>query len=501
MVDTSAAKQFRIERRFATLLGAAAVVYAAIHLALLWRFPWFVDETIFASYAQVTEGDPAQRFAALSDHKGLIVTWLGALLIHVDVSPMTAMRLISILSGAVAAVATGAIGWRWVSRPVGIGAGLLVAFVPFFVVHASVGIYDTFVAAAAMLSLLLQLELAQRPRLSLSVLLGLSLGIAILAKPTGALAIALIPISLLVFDWRDARRGRRLLAWTGGIAVAMFVCVVLWSLTRLSPLAYTPAPPNRRTIGELVADPFEIAGDIAGPAWEAFAGYLTLPVLVAAIWGLIRIAKGRNRAGAVFVIWAAAAIAAYLLLTIYGYPRYGLGAVPPLCLLAAVGAVDLLRRARDDRLRYSAWAVLVLPGIFLNAYVVVAPDHAPYPGLDREQFVSGRTNREPVRAAAEAILGEAQGIPGQGIPIAYIGDEWPWAMLLTLNGERYTTAPRFQYVSGEAERQLANTAPFVIVTGDLPPWLDVAAARTVGSWQRDGGPTTTLYARRPGPQS
>jgi hypothetical protein len=93
--------------------AALAIGYVIAHALLLDRFPWFVDETYFAWLAQAVQGDPAQRFAALSDHKGLVISWIAAFLIHFDVPPVTAMRLISIVSGAVAVVATGYIVWRW----------------------------------------------------------------------------------------------------------------------------------------------------------------------------------------------------------------------------------------------------------------------------------------------------------------------------------------------------------------------------------------------------
>jgi hypothetical protein len=78
-VTISARRSWADEPRH-TVAAAAALLalYALIHLALLRRCPWFVDETYFATFAQQVQGDPAQRFAPLIDHKGLPFVWIAA---------------------------------------------------------------------------------------------------------------------------------------------------------------------------------------------------------------------------------------------------------------------------------------------------------------------------------------------------------------------------------------------------------------------------------------
>ena len=327
-------------RNAAVCAGVILLVYVGAHAALISRFPWFVDETFYAVVAQNVQGDPAQRFLALVDHKGLDISWIAAFLIHLDIPPMDAMRLISIGSGIVTSVASGYLVWRW--RPSvrwALVAAGLAAFVPYMFVHDSVGIYDPFVAAGSMVAIALELELARRLRLDLAMFLGFTLGALVLAKPTGNLAIVLLPASLLMLDWRREGLVRRLATWLGLAVLALVIAGCMYLLTRLSPLAYTPEPQNHRTISDFFNDPFANWARVAPDAWDAMWGYLTPPGVILAAWGTVRTIIARDRLGIVVVLWAAAAIGAFLFLTDTAYPRYGLQAVPPLCILIVIGVV------------------------------------------------------------------------------------------------------------------------------------------------------------------
>jgi 4-amino-4-deoxy-L-arabinose transferase-like glycosyltransferase len=490
-------------KNLALASAALAIGYVTAHALLLERFPWFVDETYFAWLAQAVQGDPAQRFAALSDHKGLLISWIAAFLIHFNVPPMTAMRLISIVSGAVAVVATGYIVWRWKqSQWLAIATATLVAGIPYMFVHDSVGVYDAFIAAGSMVALVLELELARRQRLDLALVLGVTFGSLLLAKPTGELAIVLLPISLLMFDWNARRRWRRLAIWAGYSVLAVVIALAMYGLTRLSPLGYTPEPANHRTLGDLFSDPFGNWGTVAPWAWRALWGYLTPPGVVLAVWGLVRVILSRDRLGAIAAVWAIAALVAFFLLTDSAYPRYGLQAVPPLCILIAIGAFDLWARART-RLS-SHWLVLLalvasIPMLLLDGRVLITPQTAPYPGLDRSQYVTAISNREPVREAAEVILRRApkaftKATPQAQRSVAEMGG-WGWAAVLVLNGTHYTTTPRFIYMDQTSNQALVNHARFVIVEADAPPWLKLRGATMLKRWSRAGGPPVVLYDR------
>ena len=97
----------RGRRRLALAGGLLAAAFLATRLALTWRFPWFVDETTFASFARDVHGDLGQFFVAETDKKGLLPSWLGAALIGAGIAPVTAMRLLAAAGAALAAICGG----------------------------------------------------------------------------------------------------------------------------------------------------------------------------------------------------------------------------------------------------------------------------------------------------------------------------------------------------------------------------------------------------------
>src|SRR3954464_3869762 len=102
------------ERRRLVLAGCLlTAAYLATRVALMWRFPWFVDETTFASFARDVHGDFTNLFVAESDKKGLLPSWLGAALISAHVDPVTAMRLLAGAGAALAALCGGLIVRRF----------------------------------------------------------------------------------------------------------------------------------------------------------------------------------------------------------------------------------------------------------------------------------------------------------------------------------------------------------------------------------------------------
>jgi hypothetical protein len=313
----------------------------------------------------------------------------------------------------------------------------------------------------------------------------------------------LLPLSLVMFDWRREGLARRLASWVGLVALALAIAACMYGLTRLSPLAYTPQPQNHRTLSDFFSDPFANWHHVASDAWNAMWGYMTPPGVVLAVWGAMRATMTRDRIGVVAVVWAGAAIAAFLLLTDTAYPRYGLQAVPPLCILIVIGGEDIWGRVQQRfgwRWIAPVAVLATVPMFLLDARVLFSPQDAPYPGLDRVQYVTYVSNREPVREAAQTILRLAPkeftaSTPAAQRTVAGLGG-WPWATTLALNGTHYSTTPRFIYVDDSSDHHLVNTARYTIVEGPPPPWLTLKGAHAVRSWSRaGGGPSVTLYDR------
>lgn len=396
------------------LVAGAAIggLYVLTRLALLWRFPPFYDEGLYAGWAHAGFVDRDELFVALANGKQPMLAWLGAALVALGIEPLTAVRLVSGVAGLVTLVMMGLIGSRLGGLRVGIAAAAVGAFLPYLFVHNAIGIMEPLVAAAAMTALYLQLRLADHPSLELGVLLGIVFAVALLTKETGKFALALLPLSLLCFRWDGPAVGKRLAQWLGCAAVALTLAWLGFSVLRLSDLYddmghVAAAIGVHNAYGDALRHPLRYLEQNA-PLLRVLVDYLTVPLALAAVLGAGLAARAKPRLAGVLVGWAIVPLFGALLLAIGPYPRYILVAVPPIGILAGYGAVRVLEtvgrgRGRDRLVAAGALAaVLVVPGAVFDARVLGNPSTARYPGADDWQFATGWTaGRAWLDASAE----------------------------------------------------------------------------------------------------
>ena len=416
------------ERAFAQwAIGGIAAFFLITRLALVWRFPPFYDEVLYALWAARGSESPADRFVALEVGYEPLHSWLGMVLTWMGASPLTAVRLVSVLAGGVTVVMCGLVARElWGARQ-GIAAAALAAIVPFFVVHDVIGIIDPLATALVTSSVFLLVRLARRPSLATALLLGITLGGGLLTKRTTYAAIAMVPVSLALLDWSPEGRARRLARWLGGVFLALLVAYALYSIMRLSTLwqAYqsfdvqgSGSAPVRTIDAGL-----ETPGTWIEQNWPAyrrlFSAYLTVPLVFAATVGAGLGLRDRRRETVLVLLWALVPLGAAVLLTKTQYARYLLVVVPPLLVLGAHGIAEALDwlaarqwSARAVRLATAAAiAVLVLPALVFDARVVAAPVTAHYPGFDEIQYVTGGAALKPFEQLADDLRMRADNRP------------------------------------------------------------------------------------------
>lgn len=473
------------ERRRLVLAGCLlAAAYLATRLALLWRFPWYVDETTFASFARDVHGDLDQFFAAQIDKKGLLPSWLGAGLIGAGIGPVTAMRVLAALGAALAAVCGGVIARRLYGVREGLLTAALIALGPYFLVNASVGIYDAMVTGLVAAAILAGIRLSQRPRLATALLLGLAIGAGGLTKPTTSVAVIVLPFTLLLFDYASPLLRRRLLVWAGYAALALALGYAITSIARLTPLYDQPMLPreNHRTIGQIFDDIGPSLRSNGPLQWSAMLGYLTGPGVVLAAIGVVSGIRRQRAATALLAVWALTVIASALLLALWPYPRYFAAAIVPLSAFVALGAVavwDTLVGGswmrRSSRIAVAAVVLLLalVPALRYEGQVLADPVSTPYPGADLMGFVAAISAQTWVDPVAEEIERRGGPYPVRvGVTLGYT-----WGLDLRLNGTAVGSQRRFDVISA---------VPAAMATSVTPPRRDPEGARYLIS---DGAPS------------
>jgi 4-amino-4-deoxy-L-arabinose transferase-like glycosyltransferase len=377
---------------------------------------------------------------------------------------------------------------------------------PFFLVHDGVGIIEPLVTLVMASALYLQLELVRRPDLRVAALLGLVLAAGVLTKENTKPALALIPLSLLCFNWSRADRRRRLALWLAGIGIATVMVIGAALLLRASsrygefqasrhdPLLYTV-----RTLGAVLADPFAELGKSWSVYRPALSGYLTIPLVAAAIAGAVLGVRSRPRMTAVLVAWIAVPLGVSLLFTTLPYPRHVMYVVPPAVVLMAYALVEGTRWLQTAFVRGSTVASVVAvggllaPALLFDARVLARPGTASYPGVDDLQYVTGTGGGSVWPGVAEKIRQR-----GKGRRVVVVTPRAYAQVVEMLLGPD----PRFVFVSGRSP--LARRAQFSIE--DEIPFFDPEAAAVakegkfvpIARFKRPGGGAEVTLYERPG---
>jgi hypothetical protein len=492
------ARRVIVAHAAALSIGIHALAYVPTRLALLWRFPWFVDETTFATFARDVHGGASTIFIAESDKKGLLPSWLGAGLIGAGLDPVTAMRVLAAAGGGVAAACGGLLVRRFYGGRAALATAALIALGPYFLVTASVGIYDAMSTGLIAAAVLIAVQLARRPRLSTALALGTCLGAGALTKPTAWIAAAVVPFTVLLIDRTSSGATRR--AWAGYAALALALGYALSCVARLTPLYDRPiAQENERQLSEILHHFPVIVATNGTAILGALIGYLTLPLLMLAIPGGIVARRRHPAAATILFVWTFVALMSSVLVPLRPNPRYFAPAIVPLSALIALGAlalVEFLRRRLGPggaaRMAIAAaTAIALVPSLTLDWQVLADPVHAIYPGLDQNQYVTRAGAFAPIAPIAREI--ERRGGP---YPVRIdVGHGYLWGLDLRLNGAAVGSRRRYDVYGGSADTSAAPARYLLTdaAASDAAPRPGYRLIRRIA--RPDGGRVMRLYER------
>jgi 4-amino-4-deoxy-L-arabinose transferase-like glycosyltransferase len=451
-----------------------AAVYAATRLAVLWRFPPFIDESAYAMWAQRVHDGVNDRFVALAYGKLPLPSWLGSAFVFAGIEPLAAVRLVSFFAGlgslVLAAVLAGRLGGRYAA----IAAAALWIILPLTFVHDVIGVFEPLVTVLLALSLYLQIRLAERPTYGIALLLGLAMGAGLLTKETGLVALLLFPASLIVFDWRRDGLTRRLVTWAGYALTALALTGVIYLVLTLSELwdDYATARDSlgaSRGLGAGLSHPLRWFNAVWPGYRTELLGFLTIPIILVIIAGIVVAVLRFRRLALLYLLWIVAPLVIVVLFLANPFSRYLVPVAPLLTVFGgyalALGAAALRERVRmPDRRRVVAAAaavvVVILAAIF-DVRVLVNPDTAPYPGLAREEYASGWAAGTGFDGLADELRGRAAGRP---ILIAWFAG-YTEALPLLLRHD-----PEIQVVRADPGKTgPAATSDYVVQNGWPPP--------------------------------
>lgn len=389
--------------------------YAVTRLSYLTKIPIFTDEAIYIRWGQIALQDPAHRFISLEDGKQPLFIWLMMPALKFIPDPLVAGRIVSVISGLISLVAITAVGWILLGETVAWLTAALYIISPFFLLYDRLALYDSLTAALMSISLLLSILLAKKPRLDLSLLLGAAIGLGLLTKSSAKFAIFLLPVSLILLDWKSDKKARRLAGWLALSLLSISISISISTLLRLSPLGYMVKLKEHTFIvsfAEFFADPFSRVWGNFGGLTHWFIDYLTWPWIISLIAGVAFPLKKSWKQTLLLLSWFAAPYLALALFGIVLYPRFLLFMALPLLPLIATGIVRFssLRGVFPPRSFQSLamTAILLSYPASISYKLIFDPLDAPIAQADRGQLMDDWPAGYGIPEVVEILKKESQ---------------------------------------------------------------------------------------------
>lgn len=371
-----------------TALLAAFGASRLVHLTLL---PMFIDEAVYLHWARrvAMEG---RLWRPLADGKSLQVALLAALVPWVR-DPLFWGRLVSVAAGALGMLAAWAIARRLHGPRAGLYAAALYVLSPFALFHDRMVLADVFLSTAAALSLLASIALAEAPTRRRGVLVGLALTACVLSKIPGLLVFAIPALTAVLLPRRP------------GIFRALALAYGVAALLVFFPVAYFFQNSAQVMEQAAVGEEGELLGAVVGANLSTVAGWMWVYWTpgVSAV-GLVALAAGiayREKAAVLLGACALIPIVAFALLSRSWFPRYVFLSTIPLLVLVAIALSRFTAQMAHLARSRGAWraapmaalvaVALAWPAVAFDRLLLGDPARAPFPEVDRFQYVDGWT--------------------------------------------------------------------------------------------------------------
>lgn len=382
--------------RFGAIIGSLLLLYLATRLLFLTKLPIFTDEAIYIRWSQIGAQDANWRFISLTDGKQPLFTWFMMVTLRIFNDPLIAGRMVSVFSGLGTMFFLGLLSYEvFKSKLVTLLTLLFYVLSPFSLMYDRIAIYDSLSAALATANLYLAILLVRTRRLDISLLFGLMLGAGMLNKTSGFIAVYLLPVTLLLFDFKQKNWKKEIGKWVFLACVSFILSQIVYGVLRLSPFYHM--------IGQkdfVFVHPFKnfyflypfFIGNFKG-LFEWLTGYLTWPVVILAVgslWVIRRFEKEKNHYSLFFIVLMIYCFLPLVGLAYFGkvlYPRFILFMTMPLLVLAAYSCGVLLRHFKKQWYAVFLLVFALFQSIWTNYFIITNPMYAPIPSSDRNQLL------------------------------------------------------------------------------------------------------------------
>lgn len=373
---------------FLFILGIS-LVYFITRLYHILSLSIFTDEAIYVRWAQIAFHDANWRFISLTDGKQPLFVWIAMVLMRFISDPLLAGRFVSVIAGFFTMIGMFFLSKEiFKNKQVGLLAAFLYAIYPFALVYDRMALYDSLVGTFVIWGLFFAMVLIRTVRLDIALILGMVIGGGMLTKTNAFFTLALLPTTLLVFDWKQKRWKNKLIQWLGLVIVVVVISNAMYSILRLSPWFYIINEKNTifvYPVKEWFSHPFTYFTSNLHRLLNWLVIYMTIPFILFTVIAFL-VDKKYLKEKVILIIWF---IIPFIYLAFFGkniYPRFIFFMTLSLLPLIAFALFVLLSKTKNKLLYCLIFFITIISPLYIDYFILFDFAHAPIPESDRSQY-------------------------------------------------------------------------------------------------------------------
>lgn len=379
--------------------------YFFFRLIFLTNLSFFNDETSYIRWAQIITDDKSQ-FLSLPLKLGRqpLFVWFVLLFMQFIKNPVLAGRLVSVIAGFFTLLGLIALSNElFKNKKIGFLTAFIYIFYPFSQVHDRIILLDSMVCAFAVWSLYFAVRLVQKINLKTSLALGIILGGGLLTKTNAIFNVYLLPLTLLLFNFKTNKKINYFLKLIFFIFIAIFIAQALTLIMKLQPSYRRILDVNGIFIYPfrhwIELSPSFIAKNFLRnilllSTW--FLEYAKITYIILIFASFLFLKKYLKQKLVLFLYFFLPLLA----LSLFGrllFPRYILPMtinLLPLCGLSLFAILDYFEKKlkNNNILKQPILFIILFVFLFYSAYVslqfTIDPKNADIPAVDRFQYNS-----------------------------------------------------------------------------------------------------------------
>ncbi len=394
-----------VNKKLLSLFVGLSILYFATRLINLTSIPVFGDEAIYLRWSQVIKNVETLRFIPLNDGKQPLYMWLVVPFLKF-LSPLIAGRFLSVLSGFLILILLTilfAIYQNFSSKNkqphlfiiesfsknfyTNFIPALIYIFLPFAFFFDRLALPDNLLSAFGLLSIILAVLLAKYPRLDLSMLLGLVLGLAWITKSP---AIYFLVLSLIAFLFLG--NFKKIYYPILSIAIGFGI----YNLLRLGPQFHQISLRNLDyiwPISEIIRHPFDPLVPHLRDLIALYTKFISLPLILL----LFINKKNLNKIFFVLFLSFILPLISNLAITKVFTGRYILFTLPYLIILLSIGITNISKKYRFLLI------FLFIPNLFYQYQLSTTPFTTKLPNSE-SGYLSGWTSGWGIKDISQYLI-------------------------------------------------------------------------------------------------